>query len=161
MSRRRRHGVGGEVGEEKGRAEGEARSEREMAGIDGGARDRARVWELRGWEEEDGHRKKREEKERRKKKKGPRDLKENPKDRFARREDRFTKTKKKRRVAARGRGWEGKTARGRIRVWRQGGPGPVGLLSRHSKLLFSFAKQFWQIILENGDKRLGKTFPKI
>ena len=26
---------------------------------------------------------------------------------------------------------------------------------------FSFAKQFWQLILENRDDRLGKTFPTI
>ena len=36
----------------------------------------------------------------------------------------IAKREKRERMAAKGRGWERKTARGRIRVWRLGGPGP-------------------------------------
>ena len=68
------------------------------------------------------------------------------------------KTGKERRVAARDRGWERKTARAGLGFWRLGGLGPgFGLLSRYSKH-FYFAKQFWQLILENGDDCLDKIF---
>ena len=64
---------------------------------------------------------------------------------FARWKDPFAKIEKKRRVAAKHRGWERKRARGRIRVWRLGGLGPIwATLSQFSKHLF-----FWQNNLAN------------
>ena len=67
------------------------------------------------------------------------------------------KPKKKERVAAKRQGVGTEKARVNPRVWRLGGLGPVwGTLSILKTI--SFANQFWQLILENGDDCLGKKF---
>ena len=96
------------------------------------------VREEEGDREKEGKRIK--EKGKRKEEKG-RDLKEKEKDPSVRWKDLKRKREEGRRVAARCRGWERKTARGNPRVWRLGGLGPgFGLLSRALELLFSFCE---------------------
>ena len=61
-------------------------------------------------------------------------------------------------VAARCQGVWTENCQGRSRVWRLGGLGPALGYSLSILKTFSFAKQFWQLILENGDDCLDKLF---
>ena len=83
------------------------------------------------------------------------------KDQKARWRDLKGKREKKKRAAAKRRGWERKTTRAGLGFWRLGGLlGRIGLLSRNfSKYFFIFfSKIIWQLIFKNGDDRLGKIF---
>ena len=114
-------------------------------------------------ERDEGKSKRKKEK---KKKKRERGLKERNRDQTGRWKGLFVKNRKERRVAARCRGWEQKTARGNqgktlgfeVR-WAWAG---FGLLSRSLKFIFllqfNLAKIIWQFIFKNGDDCLGKIF---
>ena len=68
------------------------------------------------------------------------------------------KLEKGKRVAAKRQGVGTEKARGNHRVWRLGGLWAVLGYSLAILKTFSFAKQFWQLILENGDDCLDKIF---
>ena len=55
-------------------------------------------------------------------------------------------------------GGKGKGPGGNLGFWRLGGLGPVWATHSRFSKQFYFAKQFWQLIFENGDDRLGKIF---